>query len=137
MQILQWIGWTASSIRKPSFSSDHTKTTIRRFESNHLGTFLLKPAFMMPENGEKKKKLQFDHSFLFIQAMCQIRAHVKKVARKAAVRELMARICAFREANRRKYVTTNARTAKSDHCQVRKIILLYRKEKIIICFLSW
>ena len=26
MQIRQWIGWTSSSIRKPSFSSDHTKT---------------------------------------------------------------------------------------------------------------
>ena len=58
---------------------------------------------------------------------------MKKVARKAAVREIMARICAFREANRRKYVTTNARTAKSDHCRVRKIIswLLYWTEKYL------
>ena len=56
--------------------------------------------------------------------MCQIPAHVKKVvARKTAVRERMARICAFMEATRRKYVTTNARTAKSDHCRVSKIIL--------------
>ena len=55
--------------------------------------------------------------------MCQIPAHVKKVARKTAVREIMARICAFREASRRKYVKANARTAKSDHCRVRKIIL--------------
>jgi len=55
--------------------------------------------------------------------MCQIPAHVKKVARKSAVREIMARICALREANRRKYVKTNARTVKSDHCWVRKIIL--------------
>ena len=131
MQIRQWIGWTASSTRKPSFSSDHTKTTIRRFESNHLGTFLLKPALWCSKT-ERKKKLQFDHSFLFIQAMCQIRAHVKKViARKAAVRERMARICAFMEASRRKYVTTNARTAKSDHFRVRKVVswLLYRTEK--------
>ena len=66
--------------------------------------------------------------------MCQIRAHVKKViARKAAVRERMARICAFMEASRRKYVTMNARTAKSDHCRVRKVIswLLYRTEKYL------
>ena len=66
--------------------------------------------------------------------MCQIRAHVKKViARKAAVREIMARICAFMEVSRRKYVTTNARTAKSDHCWVRKVIswLLYRTEKYL------
>ena len=49
---------------------------------------------------------------------------------KSAVREIMARICALQEANRRKYVKQNARTAKKDHCQVPKIILLYRKEKI-------
>ena len=47
----------------------------------------------MSEN-EEKKKLQFDHSFLFIQFMFQIPAHVKEVARKTAVREIMARICA-------------------------------------------
>ena len=47
----------------------------------------------------------------------------KVIARKAAVREIMARICAFMEVSRRKYVTTNARTAKSDHCRVSKIIL--------------